>query len=227
MAPDPEVKRAVEEAKNILREHGHECRTTAEDLVLWFQADTPFDEDFGLDKIIKIPLLVVHELVEIEQVKKMGLALTKDVIVNNLERVDDAHMKAAEVELKIAASKNDLRHLLARAENVKMWSEDDSVTQTNKMLYMDMYDRTLDAIVEIRNTRRRGRTIVAVAAAVVAFDLMVLKWLVPWADERYVSNHGTLGYVFTFLTVVVTLIVFLGLVAYYFQRESYASDRWQ
>ena len=227
MALDPEVRRAVEEAKDILRKHGFECQTTAEDLVLWFQADTPFDENFGLDVIIKTPLLVVHELVEIEQVKKMGLALTKDVIVNNLEKVDDAHMRAAEVEFRIAASKNDLGHLLERAANIKMWSEDDTVTQTNKMLYRDMYDRTLDVIDEIRNTRRRIRTIVAVAAAVVAFDLMVLKWLVPWADERYVSNYGTLGYVFTFLTVAVTMIVFLGLVAYYFQRESYASDRWQ
>lgn len=227
MALDPEIRRAVGDAKDLLRKHGHECETTPEDLVLWFEADSPFDQNFGLDVIIKTPLLVVHELVEIEQVKKMGLALTKDVIINNLEKVDDAHMKAAEVEFEIAASKNDLTHLLARVANVKMWSEDDTVTQTNRMLYRDMYDRTLDAIVEIRNTRRRGRTIVAVAAAVVAFDLTVLKWLVPWADKRYVSNYGTLGYVFTFLTVVVTMIVFLGLVAYYFQHESYASDRWQ
>ncbi len=179
MASDSEVRRAVAEAKNILREHGHECQTTAEELVLWFQADTPFDENFGLDVIIKTPLLVVHELVEIEQVKKMGLALTKDVIVNNLEKVDDAHMRAAEVELRIAASENDLEHLLARAENVRMWSEDDSVTHTNKLLYKDMHDRTLDAVARIRRTRRRGLTIFAVTTAVVALDLMISGWLVP------------------------------------------------
>jgi hypothetical protein len=227
MALDPEVRRAVEEAKDILRKHGFECQTTAEDLVLWFQADTPFDADFGLDVIIKTPLLVVHELVEIEQAKKMGLVLTKDVIVNNLEKVDDAHMRAADVELRIAESDNNLRHLLARAENVRMWSEDDSVTQKNKQLYRDMYDRTRDAVARIHRTRRKGLTIFTVVTTMVTLDLAILEWLVPWADEHYVTQYMSMGYITTFLTVAVTFIVSVGLIAYYFQEESYASDRWR
>jgi len=35
------------------------------------------------------PLYMVHELVEIENVKAMGLELTKDVIIRNMQKVDD------------------------------------------------------------------------------------------------------------------------------------------
>jgi hypothetical protein len=121
---DGAVARAVADAKRLLSEHGHECQATTEDLILWFQADTPFDEDSGLDKVIGIPLIVVHELVEIDNVKRMGIALTKNAIVDNIEKVDDAHMKAAEVELQIAASMRDVGHLRWRSEHIRMWSED-------------------------------------------------------------------------------------------------------
>jgi hypothetical protein len=143
MATSSEVNRAVGEAKQLLRDHGYDCTTTAEDLQRWFEADTPFDENFGLDEVLKNQLIVVHELVEIENVKKMGLALTKDVIVKNLEKVDDAHMIATEVELGLAASMKNVKHLRDRLESIKMWSEDDTVTPENKEKYRRMHSETL------------------------------------------------------------------------------------
>ncbi len=50
MTEKGEVDRVVAEAKPLLSQHGYDCQATAEDLILWFQADTPFDEDFGLDR---------------------------------------------------------------------------------------------------------------------------------------------------------------------------------
>jgi hypothetical protein len=129
------VARAVVDAKQLLSEHGYECQATAEDLILWFQTDTPYDEDVGLDKVIAIPLIVVHELVEIDNVKRMGIALTKNAIVDNIEKVDDAHLKAAKTELQIAASVGDAKHLRWRLEHIRMWSEDPSVTPSNREKY--------------------------------------------------------------------------------------------
>lgn len=146
MARSSEVNRAVEQARQLLRDHGYDCNTTAGDLVRWFEADTPFDENFGLDEVLKEPLIVVHELVEIENVKKMGLAMEKDVIVKNLEKVDDAHMIATEVELRLAASMKDVKHLRDRLENIRMWSEDDTVTPENKRKYRLMYSETLKVV---------------------------------------------------------------------------------
>ena len=146
MVTNPEVDEAVQEAKQLLKDHGYDCTTTADDLRRWFEADTPFDEDFGLNEVLKQPLIVVHELVEIENVKQMGLSLTKDVIIKNLEKVDDAHMIATEVELKIAIALRDVDHIRDRLENIRMWSEDDTVNPENKEKYRRMHSETLNAL---------------------------------------------------------------------------------
>ena len=146
MASSFEIDQAVQEARHLLEDNGYDCTTTADDLRRWFEADTPFDEDFGLDEVLKHPLIVVHELVEIENVKKMGLSLTKDVIVKNLERVDDAHMIAAEVELKIAIAIRAVDHIRDRLENIRMWIEDDTVTPENKEKYRKMHSETLKSL---------------------------------------------------------------------------------
>jgi len=141
MASMDEVEIAVQEAKRLLSEHGYDCQVEAEELRLWFEADTIYDMDFGLDKVIARPLIVVHELVEIDNVKKMGLTLTKDVIVNNAQKVDDAHLKATEVELEIAASLGDLKHIRDRLDDIRMWMEDTSVTPGDRRRYREMWER--------------------------------------------------------------------------------------
>ena len=98
MATNPEIDQAVQEAKQLLDYHGYACAATAADLRQWYEADTPFDDNFGLDEVLRHPLLVTHELVEIDNVKRMGLSLTKDVIVTNLEKIDDAHLIATKAE---------------------------------------------------------------------------------------------------------------------------------
>ena len=146
MPNSSEIDQAVREAKQLLEENGYNCTTTADDLRRWFDADTPFDEDFGLDEVLKHPLIVVHELVEIENVKQMGLSLTKDVIVKNLEKIDDAHMIAAEVELKMAIAMRAVDHIRDRLESIRMWIEDDTVTPENKEKYRKMHSETLKAL---------------------------------------------------------------------------------
>ena len=146
MATSSEVNQAVNDARQLMEDHGYNCTTTVDDLRRWFQADTPFDEDFGLDEVLKHPLIVIHELVEIENVKHMGLSLTKDVIVKNLEKIDDAHMLATEVELKIAIAMKAVDHISNRLENIRMWIEDDTVTPENKEKYRKMHSEVQKAL---------------------------------------------------------------------------------
>jgi hypothetical protein len=153
MATSSEINQAVQEAKQLLKDHGYDCTTTADDLRRWFEADTPFDENFGLNEVLKQPLIVIHELVEIENVKQMGLSLSKDVIIKNLEKVDDAHMIATEVELKIAIALRDVDHIRDRLENIRIWSEDDTVTPENKEKYRRMHSETLNALQSLSEKR--------------------------------------------------------------------------
>ncbi len=136
----------MENARSLLAEHGRTCTTSVEDLKQWFLAETPFDKDFGLNQVVKSPLLVVHELVEIEEVMRMGLTLSKNVIVDNLGKVDDAHLKAVKVEIDIALSKRNRRHLRDRMEDLRSWIKDSSVSPRNRSEYARLLRRVAGSL---------------------------------------------------------------------------------
>ena len=73
---------------------GRTCDVSAEDVAKWFEADTLYP-DVTLDEVLKNTWIVVHEIVEIDAVKKAGLILARDVIVANPEEVDRANHEAA------------------------------------------------------------------------------------------------------------------------------------
>ena len=153
MPQDADIEEAVSKAKDLLRELGHECEAGAADLVRWFEADTLYDLDFGLDKAIATPLIVVHELVEIDTVKKSGLELGKRVILDNPDIVEAAHLKATEVEMQAALSVGDLEHVRRRLGNLRNWIEDSSVSQEHKTRYSELHAHVTEEL-----ERRLGRS---------------------------------------------------------------------
>lgn len=140
MASREKVRRGVRNARNLLRQHGYHVRTRTKDLVLWFKAESPFDSG-GLNEVLAEPLLVVHELVEIELVKMMGLRLTKKVIVNNLRVVDRAHLEAAKTELTIAANIGAVEHIRSRIPDIESWISDASVSKEHRAEYRKLLAR--------------------------------------------------------------------------------------
>ena len=117
----------LREARRVLRNHGCTCHVTADEFVRWLHTDTPYpNPTFG--DIVENPLFVIHELVEIETVKRTGLKLTKDVILRNPLPIAAAHLKAAEVEFSIAFETGAYDHLKMRVEHAKAWCEDPALT---------------------------------------------------------------------------------------------------
>ena len=139
------INRKVREAKSVLRDHGYDVRTTSRDLQAWFRAYTPY-EDTDLDNALKEPLIVIHELVEIELVKMMGLRLSKNVIVNNLEAVDRAHLEATKAEMAIALKIGAVRHVRGRMKDMARWIKDPTVTKEQKLEYRNLLARTRRAL---------------------------------------------------------------------------------
>jgi hypothetical protein len=135
------VTKKVEKAKETLKEHGYTCKVLAEELIRWFETDTIVD-DIGLDEVLKEPFLVIHELVEIGEVNRMGLKITKDVIIKNPEKIERAHLKAAEVEFEIAEKLGDYNHLEKRLKHVKAWCNDPTVPPEYKEKYRELYNKT-------------------------------------------------------------------------------------
>ncbi len=71
-----DIERAVSEGLKTLWSR---CRTydvSVADLERWFRADTPYP-DIGIEDVNLNPLLVVHEIVEIDEIRMMGLDMDK------------------------------------------------------------------------------------------------------------------------------------------------------
>jgi len=128
----------VSNCRRLLEEHGVACSATADDLIAWFNADTLYP-DISLDEVLGEPLLVVHELVEISEVKKMGLSLTKDVILKNPEAVDRAHCLATLAELRMADELGNLEHVRRRIRSIEDWVNDPVSTDECRAEYARIY----------------------------------------------------------------------------------------
>jgi ribosomal protein S18 acetylase RimI-like enzyme len=116
--------RALERARTVLRRHGYEYDIAVEDLEAYARADTLYPSAISWEEILANPLIVAHEVVEIAELTRMGLAITPDVIVRNVDEVYRAHLVAGEVEVAIALATGDVAHLRHREKAVQDWLAD-------------------------------------------------------------------------------------------------------
>jgi hypothetical protein len=63
------IENALQSTMLALAKIGRTCDVSAEDTVKWFDADTLYP-DITLDEVLNNPWLVVHEIAEIDAVKK-------------------------------------------------------------------------------------------------------------------------------------------------------------
>jgi hypothetical protein len=147
-----EVRSAVDNAKQLLTDCGVDIDVSAEQLWDWFDTELPVP-DIELGDVVIDPLLVVHELVEIDEVLKMGLKLTKDVIIKNPERVDDAHIKAAEIELMVAKSIGAVDHIESRIKDMERWCVEGTLSELREKEYRQLLVQAKDYLRHLRRSR--------------------------------------------------------------------------
>ena len=150
MAKRSDIENALQSATQVLGRLSRTCDVSAEDVAKWFEADTLYP-DITLDEVLKNPWLVIHEMVEIDTVKKAGLVLTKDVMIANPDEVDRAHHETATVELRIAAKCNDAAHLRDRIPDIRSWSKDPHVLPEMRARYARLCSETEQALRTIEN----------------------------------------------------------------------------
>jgi hypothetical protein len=131
---------ALRQARKVLRRYGYLCHVTADEFVRWLRTDA-LDPNPTFDEIVENPLFVVHELVEIEAVKRRGLRLTKDVILKNPLPIAAAHLEAVEVEFRIAYETGAYDHLRVRVQQAKAWCEDPVLTPALRKRHQALRDK--------------------------------------------------------------------------------------
>jgi hypothetical protein len=155
MATRAEIDAAVDKAKELLLDSGIDVDATTDDLIEWLDTELPIP-DIALGDVVIDPLLVVHELVEIDELLKMGLTLAKDVIKRNPEKVDGAHLKAAAVEMNIAHSIGAAEHLRTRIKDMETWCVDKALSESRRAEYRGLLKTTEYYLFDLERKQPRG-----------------------------------------------------------------------
>lgn len=128
------VPASLKTSHRLLRAYGYDYSVSPRELVAWLKTDTPYPNPTN-EALLENDYLVVHEIVEIVEAKRMGLKITKDVIVKNIERINDAHLTAAMVEFDVAVKEGAFDHLRSRLRDLTGWCEDPLLTQDQRTRY--------------------------------------------------------------------------------------------
>jgi hypothetical protein len=149
------IEAALVKAREILRRFGYDCDISAEDLHAYSQADTFYPSAISWDEILGNALIVAHEIVEIAELKRRGLAISKDVIVQNLGEVYEAHLVASEVEMALAEALGDLDHIQDRLKAAQDWIEDPLLPSALRDRYSALY-HSMQQLVDARKEKNHA-----------------------------------------------------------------------
>jgi len=104
-----EVENKIETTKKALSSIGYLAKeTTAQELLDYIMGETFSGDKTTVEDILGNEYLLVHELVEINELKRFGRVINKRVIVDSPKAVIyGAHLTAMEAELNYALCKKD------------------------------------------------------------------------------------------------------------------------
>lgn len=103
-----EIEKKIETTKRALRSIGYVVKVSVQEFCDYMTGEIFSEDTTTLEDVLGNEYLLVHELVEINELKKMGRTINKRVIVDSPKTVIyDAHLTAIETELNYALHKKD------------------------------------------------------------------------------------------------------------------------
>jgi len=147
----PEIETKIEATQKALRSLSYVVKeVSAEEFYDYMTGEIFSDDTTTLDDVLGSEYLMIHELVEINELKKLGLTIDKQVIVNAPKTaVYDAHLTAMETELNYALHKRDYFWVKIRLKQYK-----ESVLDDDPNLPEEMRPRAEALFAKLRKTVR-------------------------------------------------------------------------
>ncbi|MHA1127228.1 MAG: hypothetical protein ACTSO7_17890 [Candidatus Heimdallarchaeota archaeon] len=140
-----ELQEKIDSVKRILQENNYAIGDIfASELIAYFEGEAPSGDVISLQDILNSSWLLIHELVEINELKKKGLEISSKLLFTHSEVVFETHLIATEWELKLAAKGDDLDHVKNRIKDVKTWLEDPTLSSQLKKKCNDLLLRLKD-----------------------------------------------------------------------------------
>jgi len=106
-------------------------KVKAEELISYFEGDAPSGDTTTLQQVLKTKWLLIHEIVEISELKKMDFRISFDLLISNPTEVFQAHLVATEWEFHLAKKEGANIWIRKRLKNVKSWLNDPEMTSSH------------------------------------------------------------------------------------------------
>lgn len=124
------INKKLRDAIKILKELGYESQhLSPKEFYDYMTGETPTGDTITIVDVLGNDFLIIHEVVEISELKKMGIPIHRRTIMMFHPKVYEAHFTATEYELYYALDKKDYDWLKARINHAKSWLEDDYLPQ--------------------------------------------------------------------------------------------------
>lgn len=139
-----EIEKNLEEAMALLGELGYDAKeVTAKEFHDYMTGETFSGDKTTIKDVINSEYLMVHEVVEITELKKRGLPIDKRTLVDSPKTVIyDSHLSAMEFELGYALRKGDLDWLRIRLGHHREVLDDDPfLPESMRPRALAIYDR--------------------------------------------------------------------------------------
>ena len=118
------IQRALEAVRPHLMELYGSADVHPRELLEYLTGPTTTGDGITIGEILGSRYLMVHEAVEVMDLKRMGLTVDRWTAVRYPSEVYEAHLRAAEVELLLAEGEGDERWLERRLRDVESWLQD-------------------------------------------------------------------------------------------------------
>ncbi len=96
----------------------------AEELIAYFEGDAPSGDTTTLEQVLQSKWLLIHEVIEICELKKLGHTITFDLLVSESDIVFQTHLIATDWEFRLARKEGAEDWIKKRIEDVRSWLED-------------------------------------------------------------------------------------------------------
>ncbi len=121
-----EIQMKIEHIEIILAKESIDYHhISAGELIEYFKGPAPSGDLTTLSDILENRWLLIHELVELSELKKLKLEIFSSLLRTHPAEVDYAHIIALEYELKFANQGGDNEWVIRRIRGIKSWLADD------------------------------------------------------------------------------------------------------
>lgn len=127
------IETTIKQIENILQSIGYKpCIIEPREFYEYITGETPTGDTVTLEEILQKEYYMIHEVVEICELKKMKIPINKTTIIKYHPQVYKAHLEATEWELRIALEKGDIEWIKTRLKHAEDRLNDESLSKELK-----------------------------------------------------------------------------------------------